>query len=70
MNRIIRRYPVLRKQLKSIEMHYAELARYIDRSTVYVANRMRGHGSFTIDEAYAIMSATGLTATFEEVFPK
>lgn len=70
MNRLVRRYPVLRDQLKSIHMDHAELARVINRSRVYVANRMTGRGSFTLDECYAIRSAVGLTnKTIEEVFP-
>lgn len=70
MNRLIRRYPVLRDQLKAIRMDHAELASVINRSRVYVANRMTGRGSFTLDECYAIRSAVGLTnKTIEEVFP-
>lgn len=70
MNCLVRRFPILRDQLKSIRMDHAELARVINRSRVYVANRMTGRGSFTLDECYAIRSAVGLTGRpLEEVFP-
>ena len=70
MNRLVRRFPILRDQLKSIRMDYDELARHIGRSERYISNRMTGHGSFTLDECYAIRSAVGLTnKTIEEVFP-
>lgn len=68
--RLIRSYPVLRHQLKSISMGYEELARGISRSRIYVARCMTGRVSFTLAECYAIRTLTGLTdRSFEEVFP-
>ena len=69
IGRLVRCYPILRQQLKSIQMDQTELARSINRSRRYVVNRMTGRGSFTLDEARAIMAATGLTGrTIDEVF--
>ena len=70
IKRLVRRYPLLRQQMKSIGMGYPELAQGINRARIYVARCMTGKYSYTIAECYKIRMLTGLAGhPIEEVFP-
>lgn len=61
----------LRGRLAELDMGYPELARSINRSTSYVADRMRGVATWSIDECYAVLEAVGEPGgVINEWFPR
>lgn len=61
----------LRGALAELDLGYQELSTLINRSSSYVADRMRGVGSWSLDDCYAILDAIGQPgADLREIFPR
>lgn len=64
-------YLQLRGRLAEIEMDYTELGRKVGRSYSYIADRMRGVATWSIDDCYNILDAIGQpNADLREMFPR
>lgn len=64
-----KRYPLLRKQLKSIGMTYAELAYHVGKLEPHVKRIMTGQADPRVAEACKMLMVAGLPVSmFMEVF--